>query len=652
MGNFSLGGLGAAVATGFNDAISTGINSVKSLNVDNVIDAAKAGGEAAKRGLYSGYNNAKNLAENTGDAIADYWEENSPGWDGRWSDLVTPDGVQPKRSLQGKANSDNTLFAFSTFDPNASLKGGQLDPELSNVGASPRRFLYTQDADSVSYTTNDDKTITLGKRPYSVFNKYSLVNYRGTPLMPEGSSAENKSKHYHKVNMESLSNPTASKIIEETQKDKNNIGYRYNYADFALGKYYGKVSNNMMITLRRFAYPAPDDIISPKAPDAKGRPTELSQPDIARAITWMGGPTGNELSEILKFSHGFSWKKAESEFQTMQSKQGARAGQLGAAISGNRFLASAAAAANGEDAYASMVRRANAGFDAFSNTYPNHVFGPLNVIKETMVREQGLTFDNEFTLKFQYKLKELGGANSKILMLDQLSNILALTYNNAPFWGGDFRYVSDGSVVKPLGNIQHIRSGHFGKFLNSVWTDFGKAYPGASNGGGNMIDNLLKGDFNAIGDSLKAGAGKAFERMAGSSLLKLLNTPQGGYAIKALLTGDPTGQWHVTVGNPLNPIMVIGNLICTSTNVTFEGALGPNDFPEIMTVTVSLKPGMPRDKAGIESMFNAGRGRFYVQPADVADINNTYDVSAYGNKDRSVSANSMYTNTFRKLTNG
>jgi hypothetical protein len=37
--------------------------------------------------------------------------------------------------------------------------------------------------------------------------------------------------------------------------------------------------------------------------------------------------------------------------------------------------------------------------------------------------------------------------------------------------------------------------------------------------------------------------------------------------MRALLTGEPVGNWHLTVGNPLNPMMVIGNLICTGMKV-------------------------------------------------------------------------------------
>ena len=47
----------------------------------------------------------------------------------------------------------------------------------------------------------------------------------------------------------------------------------------------------------------------------------------------------------------------------------------------------------------------------------------------------------------------------------------------------------------------------------------------------------------------------------------------------ALLTGDPVGDWHLTIGNPLNPIAMIGNLIVEDAEYEFSNELGPDDFP-------------------------------------------------------------------------
>lgn len=570
----------------------------------------------ASKGIINVANNAADSAINGAESVFD---------------LENPDGVQSQ--LQ-KRNSDvsNQLSADKPNDNTLSVAGKNTNPATEeNVNSSNAQF-YTDNIDSVEYEV-DDKKVSVGKRPYSLFNKYSLVNYRGTPLNPEGDSSESKSKFYNKIDPNTLINPSASKLIEITSEDAENFGYRYSYADFALAKYYGRIPNNMMVTLRRFAFPAPDDIISPKATDATGKPSKIGQPDIARAVTWLGEATGNNIADILQFSHGFNWKEAESAMQTLNSQNRGSTGTAGSFINGNKFLSAAFNASQGRDAYDTAVRNANAGFDAFSETYPNHVFGPLNVIKNVLVREQGLNFTQEFTLKFEYELRELGGANPKVLMLDQMANMLALTFNNAPFWGGDVRYVGDGSVGKPLGDIAKIKEGDYSGFLKSVVSGF------TGKDTGSPIQDIVEGfkDFKAEG-----GIGKTLNNLMGGSLLKMFNSPQGGQVVNSLLTGDPTGQWHLTLGNPLNPIAVIGNLACTDTKINFEGAMGVQDFPEKMIVEVSLKPARPRDKSEIESMFNAGRGRFYLQPKDgTADINKTQNVSAYGNKD-----------VMRKIANG
>lgn len=52
--------------------------------------------------------------------------------------------------------------------------------------------------------------------------------------------------------------------------------------------------------------------------------------------------------------------------------------------------------------------------------------------------------------------------------MDTLSNILALTYNNAPFWGGATRGLGSGSIGKPIGDFDKLKSGDYKGFLGSV----------------------------------------------------------------------------------------------------------------------------------------------------------------------------------------
>ena len=69
--------------------------------------------------------------------------------------------------------------------------------------------------------------------------------------------------------------------------------------------------------------------------------------------------------------------------------------------------------------------------------------------------------------------------------------------------------------------------------------------------------------------------------------------------------------WHVTVGNPLDPIAMMGNMAVTKTTVQFNDVLGYDDFPTEVKFTVDLEHCMPRDNAAIENMFNGAKGRFY-----------------------------------------
>jgi hypothetical protein len=477
--------------------------------------------------------------------------------------------------------------------------------------------LYDDKTDSQTYKAKKASTTTTNaateevvangvNRPWSFFNTFSLYNFAGSAFNPDTTGDS-----YDKIDFGSpdiYATPTVAKIIEKTGSLNKNQSYQYDWSDFALCKYLGKIPNNYMITVRRFPYPVPDDIISPEIKNIEGTKVELSQPDIARAITWMSEATGNKLDEILKFDFNYNWKDNVAEVQTIHTDTQAKRGKFGQFVDNSYFLSAANKAANGYDATAARLKeQRGSNFDPLNETYPNHVFGPYNSIRKVVSRDGGLEFNQTFTLTFEYEVRAIGNANPKALMLDQFANIMALTYSNAPFWGGETRYLGSsgaGSIGSPLGNASLIKSGDYLGFLQSVGND------------------LMSMGKNFVNDVSKGFAGSKFvNNILGGALLDLFNSPQASEIAKALLTGDATGNWHVTIGNPLNPIAMMGNLVLEKTEVNFKGPLGPLDFPDTLEVKLTLKPGRPRDKGEIESMFNAGRGRFYLTPKDEVDIN-------------------------------
>ena len=88
------------------------------------------------------------------------------------------------------------------------------------------------------------------------------------------------------------------------------------------------------------------------------------------------------------------------------------------------------------------------------------------------------------------------------------------------------------------------------------------------------------------------------------------------YAMNSLLPGGNTGLWHVTIGNPKNPIAAIGNLILDDAEITHHGALGIDDFPSELKVVVKLKHAKPRDMVDIARMYTQGVSGFYNQPVN------------------------------------
>jgi len=533
---------------------------------------------------------------------------------------IVRNGRFPESEVQGNepasGGDEAVTSGHTTF-----IEGPETESKYGNKAIGSRKYKHG----------TPEETIDMGDGVRSLYNKWSLHNYNNRA---GGVADETDSyTHYNKTVVngdDNILNPTARRIVNYSQ-EQGGIGYSYKFGDFAATEHYGQISNEYLITLRRFAYPTGDDIMNTMSKDSKGGDIDLAQPDLARVLTWMSPALGNDMKEVLKFGTGFPWKDVESEIQTVAGSSKKR-GKLGEMMDSSSLGRAVEAGLSGKSAdEAARIRDKGGGFDPMKETYPNKVFGPLNVIKKVLAREQGLNFESEFTLTFHYDIKGIAGTSPKVAFMDQLANILALTYNNAPFWGGATRYTGSGSVGKPFGDYDKLKNGDYAGFLGSLTTQLKSSMGAAFSDIGKAASGLLSGKgINALGDS------KIMDNIVGGGLMKLMNGPQGGSVIQAFLTGDPTGQWHMTVGNPMNPMMVCGNLALQSSNVEFEGPLSFEGFPSKLKLTCTLKPARPRDKGEIESMFNAGRGRMYLQPEveGSVSLDDVVDVSAYGNKDR------------------
>jgi hypothetical protein len=402
--------------------------------------------------------------------------------------------------------------------------------------------------------------------------------------------------------------PTVSELVAWSQEPDNVDRKPYRFQDFAYCKYWQKIPNNYLITLRRFPFPTSDNLEADGENHPKGEKykPEMLRP-VAQAVTWLGESSGNKISSILgNIESGLNWKEITAEINMVTPGQpgSAGAGPLPGVAKWLGLLDGSSVSPNNNV-------NTNIPPDPYTDgPWNNKVIGGLNVINSVKARERGLKFEHKIELVFEYEARSIGGINTKAAMLDIMSNLLVLTSATASFWGGAnrFRPGSVGDTAPFLGGkagrAAWLRGDPVG-FLDAVAGQF----TSAANAISDFFSAAMQDPIGSIKSLISGGA---------SMLMKDKIASHGSAAtgMKAILTGEPVGEWHLTVGNPFNPMMMIGNLICTGIKFEFNDELGPDDFPTELKATISLEHGKPRDRDAIEAMFNGGGGRLYSLPPD------------------------------------
>ena len=444
-------------------------------------------------------------------------------------------------------------------------------------------------------------------------------------------------------------NPTTSSIISWGNGDPYGRT-PYHFSDFVYCKYWNIVPNNRMITLRRYAAPIVDNLKFPgmdglqdfgtagnnsdeKAANSQnanpgtadqGGGKKVSFPPMATAVTYFGEETGNSLTSILKMSAGFKWGDVEAKVFEVQSQANPdmEAGPAGL-FGGLTKFAKMLNIATGSFDQQAILNKGNLPPDPYSGgPYENRVIGPVNRIDSVKKREAGLKFENKISLVFEYVARPIGGINTKAVLLDILSNFLVIGSASAMFWGGQHRFMANPQQYPFMGGDKGIQQWYRGQPLQWAQSSIDTFADKITDATGELAD-LAKGVWNAIlgkgslkslitGDSLAGNIIRAKSAEKSEGQIPYLT------GLKALLIGEPVGEWHVTIGNPLNPIAMIGNLICDSIELELGEELGPDDFPLEIKITVNLDHGMARDRDAIQSIFNRGMGRIYDLPDNFA----------------------------------
>lgn len=484
----------------------------------------------------------------------------------------------------------------------------------------------------------------------ALMNEYALTTLYGSE---GGKMLVNKRNERKWYDIDSAdpgisANPTTSTLISWGGADPH-LRTPYTFTDFVFSKHWKKVENNRLITLRRYAAPIYDNL---KFPGMTGETNSsgIDFPPMATAVTYFGEDTENSLNSLLKFTTGVKWGEVTSSIHevTMTTVPDVESGPGG---DGTGFFSAMSEKVQGlskilnvgagqTDSNFIMNKGALPPDPYKDGPYENKIQGPINRIDSTKKREAGLDFKwDGLKIVFEYVARPVGGVNPKAVLLDIMSNFMILGSATAVFFGGQYRFMSDPAKYPFMGGDEGMEAWYSGKplkwaevtagtFSNNIKsTGLGDLFTGFDLTG--FVNKLMKGE----GLDTKLG-------QAGSNIAKNYMAEKSAGAIpylkgmKALLTGEPVGDWHVTIGNPLNPIAMIGNLICENIEVEFGEELGPDDFPTEMKVTVNLDHGMPRDRDAIQSVFNRGMGRIYSLPdhfKGAADYETGIDEQTGGN---------------------
>jgi hypothetical protein len=579
-------------------------------------------------------------------------------------------------------NAGETLPGSSIQEQELNARARAIVSRYSNMGAdNPAKSLNPLPRSLFYDAAKLDPDVKEAEK-YGLFMFYSFGGGGGNSYLDQYYLSE-RPNYNNIISPIESKNPTAYQLVKDssgyspllldsgdtlqsTSPIKGGPNAPYYWKDFIYCKYYGTIPNNRLITLRRFSSPVLDNFSIPKGLQTPENLKRGVGMPVAQAITWFGGKSGNTLSGLIGFSTGLEWGDQPSEpiryqkafgdglinstaFKTLINliAQGDEKAAGVLATNDNKIGAEAVATAlSPEGSELTKNRFFQAFFDAAKGDesgrfgiLSERIFVPVDVITKTQKRKYGLSFTwEDLSIKFTYDLTSVGEVNTKAAMFDILGNLLSIGTNYGNFLTPYIRYQSDYSALTFPGGDAGAKQ-YYTDIQGFVMANASKMFLADKDtvktvGGTDLTEGSVKESKDALAEVQKAlKEGKSIKDLEPGLLQKAFAGIQGALAESAatdwqsplsLYTGAPIGEWHLVIGNPYNPIAMIGNLICKSVSVSFGDELGPDDFPSTIEATIILAHGRERERGEIESIFNQGDGRFYQTVKSTSSNSQTY----------------------------
>jgi hypothetical protein len=427
-------------------------------------------------------------------------------------------------------------------------------------------------------------------------------------------------------------NISTSNIIKQLEKIPS---MSLKWSDFAYCRDYGVYPNNRLIICRRFNNPVLDDLTF-YGLDATEKTT--IEP-ISTLITWF-----DDQSDILTFDFGEKWVDAEASFTDILNQVGNDIGlgkvniKLGDQIAGGL---QAVPFPGASEIFQRRILKSLGIIDETSSSSEIIPSGTPNLIKEAKQRAlvkdvtpgSGLTGKFKVTVKCAWEQKFISGVDPTFIYYDILRTILSFGGSDAVFYLGKKsnlgqlsqffqNYIKEGpieQIKKVLKAIQvevNKLVDTITKTINKIKDGLNKTVESASSSGSSEqseedrkaaedkankervteAEANAKSEGNLLDSALDAFRG--FVQSFVDTLIKKYRVAILG--VVSALTGLPSTPWHVTIGNPLRPILSSGDMECSDVNIKLGQQLSFNDLPSYIECSFTLTSAR---NLGIDEIF-------------------------------------------------
>lgn len=364
---------------------------------------------------------------------------------------------------------------------------------------------------------------------------------------------------------------------------------RIKSSDFVYCRNYGVYPNNRLIICRRFPSIIGDDLS-----------VESLQEANTTLVSWF-----SDQENPIEFNFGEEWIQTTDTLKDVLNSVGKDAlmqiGGLGDISS--RFGDAVPLPGITEIFQRQVLEKIGIiSNDPTSSRLPS---GDPNLIMESSRRKTigtnnpGSGLNGKFNIKVKcaWEQKFINGIDPTFVYYDIVRTILSFGGSSATFYLGKNSGLTSGveSLLSAMSNPDQlmIKINEYVSAMISSIKDLSEKLSRFLSGEKPEDDRIKDINVNQVQiglDDLLKSIPETIARKYKIPILGILN----------YLTGTPSGPWHVTIGNPMRPILSSGDMICTDVNVKLGPQLAFNDLPSSIECEFTLESSR---NLGIDEIF-------------------------------------------------